>query len=321
MAKARAQGADVQLLAKIETTYGTAPTGNWRPLVASKWDGGGKKPLGYEPELGQGADAQDPFYDALNVDLNFDIHMRVREIGFWLKHLFGAPTTTGANPYTHVFTSGNELPSLSIEEGHVAITSPKYFVRTGCKLGGLQIALERMGPAKATITGMAQQVSKSNSSAGGTPVAAYAAGKFMNNALLIKKDGTALAQLTGGRLNYSSNLERVETIGRGDGLIEGADESDRTTDGNLDLRLTADMTLYDAAMTNESAMDLLFRWTTPINAAYKLDLDFGRVFVGWTQPPIPGPGGITAALDFRAAKQSSSVAMLTATLINDISAY
>lgn len=322
MTRVRAQGADVQLLAKAEATYGTAPSGNWRPVVATRSAPGGAKPLGYEAELGRGADAQDPFYDPLSVSGNLDVHMRVREIGFWLYYLFGAPTTTGAGPYTHVFSSAGELPSFSLEEGWSNLTTNAvYFLHTGCKLGGFSVDLARSGPGKMSIPMMAQNVSRATSSVGGTPVAAYAEGKFFNKALLINKDGSALAQLTGGNINFSNGLEAVETIGRGDGLVEGVDETERTATGSLNLRLTASSTLYDAAMTNESAMDLLFRWTTPINGSYKLDLDFGRCFIDWNQPDVSGPGGVSVGLNWRAAKTSSSVAMLKATLINDVASY
>lgn len=322
MTRVRAQGADVQLLGKVESTYGTAPSGNWRPLVATRIAPGASKPLGYEPELGRGADAQDPFYDPISMSGNLDVHMRVREIGWWLYFLFGAPTTTGAGPYTHVFNSAGELPSFSLQTGWSNLTTNAvYFLNTGCKLGGFSIDLARSGVAKMSMPMMAQSVSRSTSSSGGTPVTAYAEGKYFNKALLINKDGGALAQLTGGNINFSNGLEAVETIGRGDGLVEGIDETERTGNGSINLRLTADSTLYDAAMTNESAMDLLFRWTTPISGSYKLDLDFGRCFVDWTQPEVSGAGGVSVGLNWRSAKTSSSVAMLKATLINDISSY
>lgn len=192
MAKVRAQGADVELLAKVEAAYGTAPSGNWRPVVAANFSPGGAKPLGYDPELGRGADAQDPYYDPLSLNGTIEAHLRVREIGFWLYFVLGPPTTTGSGPYTHVFNSGGELPSFASQEGHKALTTPTYYLRTGGKLGGLSMDLARTGPAKISMPYIGQSVGKDTASAGGTPVAAYAEGKFFNKALLIKKDGSTL---------------------------------------------------------------------------------------------------------------------------------
>jgi hypothetical protein len=247
--------------------------------------------------------------------------MRVREIGFWLYGLFGAPVTTGADPYTHVFSSGGELPSRTIEEGHISLTTANYYLRTGCKMGGFRVDLARRGPGKMMMTGIAQNLARSTSTSGGTPVAAYAEGKFFNKALLINQDGAAMAHLVGGNINFSNGLEKVETIGRGDGLIDGADETERTGDGTLDLRLTALATQWTHAMTDEDDFALVMRWTTPINANYKLELDFGRCFLGWSHADISSPGGVVLNLPWRAAKVSSSVPLLKATLINDVSAY
>jgi hypothetical protein len=323
MAKIRAIGADVQLVTRMEATYGTPPAVEWRPVYASRFSGGGSKGLGYEPELGLGADAQDPFYDAQNVDFEMDVHIGVRRMGHWLKRLLGAPVTTGTGPYTHVFSSGGDIPSFSIEEGYPTLTTPRYYQRSGVKLGQMTIPFRRMGPAVATLTGIGQQLTKSNASIGvnGAPLAALAGGQFMMNAMTLKKDGAALPfQLTGGNLVFSNNLRRVETVGRGDGLIEGADEGDRTATGSLEMVMTSDQTLYGLAMTTETSFAFLTRWTTPIDAAFKLDLLFGRVFVSWGQPGINNPGDVGGPITWRAAKDGSNP-LLIATLINDQASY
>jgi hypothetical protein len=126
--------------------------------------------------------------------------------------------------------------------------------------------------------------------------------------------------LTGGNLVFSNNLRRVETVGRGDGLIEGADEGDRTATGSLEMVMTSDQTLYGLAMTTETSFAFLTRWTTPIDAAFKLDLLFGRVFVSWGQPGINNPGDVGGPITWRAAKDGSNP-LLIATLINDQASY
>lgn len=321
MAKIRATGADMDVLTQDESVYGTAPAGNWRRSRVTRWMGGGEKPLGYEPELGLGPEAQDPYYDPLTLDFTVGIHARMREVGMWLKRLFGPPITSGADPYTHVFSSGAEIPSFSSEEGHTKLTTARYFLRTGCKLGTMGIELSRSGPLAIELTGSGQNVSKANSSVGGTPVV-YADvnnHKLFNNRLLLRKDSVNLGYATGGRIDFSNNVEKVETIGRGDGLIQGVDEGERTAQGVVNFRLTSDLAFFDAGMATEAPFVLSFAWTTPFNAAWKLDLQFNRCFGQWTQPPAEGPGGIEGAFTWRSAKGSSNV--MIATLINDISTY
>ncbi len=62
MAKTRAYGADCILLAAFETAYGTLPADGYGRLSFKESSLGAERPLGYDPLLGQGRDAQDPFY-------------------------------------------------------------------------------------------------------------------------------------------------------------------------------------------------------------------------------------------------------------------
>ncbi|WP_422612278.1 phage tail tube protein [Magnetospirillum gryphiswaldense] len=54
---------------------------------------GAERPLGYDPLLGQGRDAQDPYYEAVKDEGDVGVPLDVRALGFWLKGLFGAPAT------------------------------------------------------------------------------------------------------------------------------------------------------------------------------------------------------------------------------------
>ncbi|MFA8444016.1 hypothetical protein [Yoonia sp.] len=48
-----------------------------------------------------------------------------------MKGAFGAPTTTGEGPYTHVYESGNcSLPSFSVEVGTPEV--PDFAMYSGC---------------------------------------------------------------------------------------------------------------------------------------------------------------------------------------------
>lgn len=62
-------------------------------------------------------------------------------IGFWLKHLIGAPTTAGVNPYTHTFqvaaSGANALPPsmlLELDLGDEILAANRYIRYTGCRI-------------------------------------------------------------------------------------------------------------------------------------------------------------------------------------------
>ncbi len=325
MAKTRAYGADAQLLAAFESTYGTAPDGSgggvYKKLSFKSSSLGGEKPLGYDPILGQGRDAQDPYYDALSVNGDIVVPVDLRAIGFWLKGLLGAADTTDNmdGTYTHVFTSGGDLPSLAIETGHTALTTPVFDMRAGTKLGGLQLDMSRTGPVNMTINGVVAQGEASAASSEDTTPGTYALARFSQGTGSIELDSTQLAAVTGGSVTFSNTLEPVETI-RDDGKIDGVDETEATAEGSITVRYSTDSTIRDA-VDAETPVTMQYGWTIPGAAGYALTLDFPRVFLPKVKQSIDGPGGVQAEYNWRAAFDASEGHMMQVTLINDVASY
>lgn len=94
MAKVRAVGADVSVRGATETVYGTAPGSGYKLLSVRSFALDSERPLGYDPLLGQGRDAADPFYEAISVNGDIGVPLDVRGLGFWLHGLFGTDTAT-----------------------------------------------------------------------------------------------------------------------------------------------------------------------------------------------------------------------------------
>lgn len=324
MAKTRAYGSDAQLLAVFETTYGTAPSGAaggvYTKLSFKEATLGAERPLGYDPLLGQGRDAQDPFYEAITDEGEFMVPLDLRGIGFWLKGLFGAPVTTDNldGTYTHVFTSGGTLPSLTFEVGHPALTTPKFYRHTGAKLDSLAFDMARTGPANATIGVVAQGETSPAAAVDASP-ATLALRRFSQGSGTIKVGGSQLANVTGGRLSFSNNLERVETI-RADGLIDGADETEATAEGSVDVRFSTDTTIT-AAVDAETPVALEYGYTIPGSEGYALKFALPRVFLPKKKNELRGPGGVQVTYDWRAASDPVAGHMLEVTLVNDKASY
>lgn len=309
---ARAYGANAQLLGKSESTYGTAATGDYAklPFVSIKY--GAEQGLIASDVLGQGRDPASPSRDVIKVEPEIVVPVDVVNFGQWLTWLLGAPDTTGVDPdYTHTWVSGGtSLPSASLEIGHPEI--PRYFMESGVRPDRMQIEFRRSGPANATITCVAQGEASAGTSGGGTPTEATLT-RFSQFQGSIKKDGSALANVTGGRIAYSNNLERIETI-RADGKIDGADPTIASLTGSIDVRF-ADMTLVDAA-TNGTAIELEFAFT--ISATRKLVITAHEVYLPQPSRQISGPGGVQASFDWQAAKDAGLGKMMTVVLANNV---
>jgi hypothetical protein len=91
----RTYGANAQLLGQFESVYGTAPLTDFIkfPFISSQL--GSEQGLIESDLLGQGRDPAQPMRDVINVEGDVVVPVDLRYIGYWLRALFGAPTTTG----------------------------------------------------------------------------------------------------------------------------------------------------------------------------------------------------------------------------------
>jgi len=429
MAKTRAYGADAQLLGAFEATYGTPPDGSggdvYVKLPFKSADIGAERPLGYDPLLGQGSDAQDPYYEGVTDEGSIVVPIDLRAFGWWLKAVFGDPVSTGVkatgtisfadNPdaddtitlngtvwtfvsgtptgnqteiqgtvvqtidqlisdldgsvdaeiakcsysretgteiltvefdtvgttgntftlaasadtvsgttltgggYDHVFTSGEDLPSLVHEVGHTKLATPEYSRNFGGKAETLSFEMARTGPANATIGMVYQGESTPVAAADPSPIE-YVLRRFNQGSGTIKLNGSQVASITGGRLNFSNNLDRIDSI-RDDGLIDGVDETERVPDGSVDIRYSADNSAIRDAGKAESPASMEYGYTIPGADLFKISFDLPRVFFPRKKQPIEGPGGIQATYEWKASKDASAGYALQVTLHNDVEDY
>jgi len=91
---ARARGANAVMALAFETTYGTPPGSGFKkvPFVSSQL--GEQQDLIASDLLGYGRDPQQPARDVINNDGDVVVPLDLRNFGYWLKLLFGSPTTT-----------------------------------------------------------------------------------------------------------------------------------------------------------------------------------------------------------------------------------
>lgn len=313
---ARAQGARAQFALGFETIYGTPPAAThfWRmPFVSSNL--GADQPLLSSDLLGYGRDPLAPVKDAITAEGDVVVPVDMRFFGVWLKALFGDPTTTDdGGVYTHVFHSGGwTLPSFAAEIGMPEV--PHYAMNSGCVANSLQLSMARSGLITATVNIISQGEAKASTSAAGAlnEMSLTRFGAF-NGA--VKRNGTLLGNLTSADLNYSNNLERIETI-RDDGKIDGADPAQAALTGNMNVRF-ADSVLYDQATAGDPC-EIEFSYT--LSATAKLSIVAHAVYLPKPKISIEGPGGIQAGFAWQAAKAASPARMATVTLINDVPDY
>lgn len=312
---ARAYGANAQLLAAFETTYGTPPVSGFRkmPFVSSTL--GSEQGLIASDLLGYGRDPLAPMRYVIAAGGDIVVPIDLRNFGHWLKLAFGAPTTiedTGV--FTHEFRSGSyNLPSLAVEIGMPEV--PAYFMSAGIRANTLSFNMQRSGAANATLACIAQGETKTTSSAAGSPTE-QALVRFNQFQGEVRRDGQLLGNVTGAEASYANNLDRIETL-RADGKIAGADPTIAALTGTLEVRF-ADTTLIDAA-TNGTAIELEFSYRIDDDNLFKLTAH--AVYLPKPKLSIQGPGGVLASFAWQAARDAVLGRMCTAILINDVASY
>jgi len=114
MGKQRAYGADATLKAVRETQYGGATTGSVRALDFKTADLSSSIPLGDDPLLGRGRNAQDPYRGLVTDEGQIEIPFDLQGTGWWMTALFGDPVTTPQAATGRITFADNPSPGATI---------------------------------------------------------------------------------------------------------------------------------------------------------------------------------------------------------------
>ena len=311
----RAYGWNAQLLIAEESEYGVMPDTGYRqiPFISSSLDS--EQNLLSSNVLGLGRDPTQPFQDVINVDGDMAVPVDVRNIGVWLKAIFGEPTTTVADGvYTHAFESGKiAIPSYSLEVGLPEV--PQFIRFLGVRANSIAFNFQRSGEAQVTLNLMAQCEKGSTTAIDAAPDV-YKYTRVSQFQGYIKSGGEFLANITAASATYSNNLEKIETI-RNDGLVEAIDLGVASLSGSISARYGDNILLDKAREGTPVDVELGYQLTDTM----KLVIECHEVYLPKPKRSIDGPNGIECSYDFQGAKSEELGHMMTIKLINDVESY
>ena len=272
-------------------------------------------------------DRSRPKAGAGNVDVsgNLNVEMAPEHVGFYLRHVLGAPVTTGASaPYTHTFRPKALPVGLIVEKDWTgAGISSKVEQFLGCRVSQATIDIPQEGAATLSL-----QVQGANYTIGTAPIdaslgdtghtgwfapdcAVLLAGSPVTNVKSVQF--TINNNLDGGRYTLGTSGERVD-------LPEGfADVTGQVT-------AIVDTTLFSAYIDKAAArtdtpleVTLTFGAGTGASAGNeKLSLKLDHATIALATPPINSPGGTEVTFTFTGFKSGSTDKGLVAVLLSPL---
>lgn len=300
----------------FESTFGQDPgTPDLKKLPINSSSLSRKIELEENPAMQGSRSMSEPFQGLNDVGGSLDLPLWVEQIGFALRAMFGAPNTTGAGPYTHVFKEGPDQPSMVIEQGYPEI--PQYQKFNGCKVNGwsMNVSSDQIG-INTTLDILGASEGFAAASIDATPTD-FAEDRFLFRNAAIQQGGVNLANCTNFDFNIGFNLDEKYSIGGGGNrgsLTEGA----MSIDGNLSI-LFENMTLLNLAIAGtKTTLRLTFT-----QGANSLDLYFPVVkFTVKTPDLSQSKAGVMVDLGWKASYDGvTENSAIVATLINNESAY
>lgn len=311
----RARGERTFLAGAFESTEKTAPGSGYSFLSYSQNSLGLTRPLVQDDIVGT-RDPGEHDIDIATINGDVQIPMDVHAIGWWLKLLLGAPSTTDASGvYTHVYESGAwSLPSASFEAQKPDV--PSYEMFRGVRAERMRYSMQRGGWVNSTVSLIGQAAdAPGGTTSAGSPTS-YDLTRLVQAQGKMQIGGSDYADVVQCDFDYANNLDQVGTV-TGDEFIGGLDPMRAALSLSLRIRFATE-TLFNAARAGTPvAVNLIHQ----IDADNMLTLAMPRVFLDVPNRPVTGAGGIEATFSAMTSRDTDGSAMLTATLINDVSAY
>ena len=313
----QAKGARAKVVIDFESVYNTDPeTPAGKILNINSSNLSGSQSLNTAGTIRGNRNPAEPFRGNTSVGGATVVPVDLIGIGYILKALFGAPTTTNASAdYTHVFKPGDEQPSLVVEQQFPDIGV--YAKYNGCKASRFSISVGGDGELTASLDwlGAKETISSSAYDESATAIALVRFGNFQAS---LEEGGSLLAIATSVDLTIDMGLDGDTYVIGGQGFRGAINEGIIGISGTV-RALFQNNTLLNKAV-NGTPTSLKITFTKAANKA--LEIFLPEVVYERKTPGIEGPRGILIELPFQAYYSSNgdNTAIKT-TLKNQIASY
>ncbi len=306
------QGSSVEAVIGFETAYGVPDTTGFKISFAPTSNASTTQAINSSSVINGNASPSQPFLGFKDGVVSFTVPVDDKAFSYWLKGLFGSPTTTGASPYTHTYKVDTTIPSMFIEINHTDASGGLFYMTSGIGLNTLSFSLGGDGELLATIEGIAKDTAKTTATA-------------VTTLITDVTDGIKFGQFTAGitgitkaktfDLNYSNNIDSDTYVIDGTGSRGGIPKGIADIGGSFTALFEDDTLFATSRAFDDVALDVTLTSGTSV---LKFDMEENK-FDAVSNSEISSPSGLQASINFQSFYSSGANATaLQVELTNDI---
>lgn len=307
----QAKGSKVRLLLDYETSFGVegTPAALIMPVNEIGLEGGQAK---ISPKTLRGnRNPYKPFSG--NIDASGPIVVPVDYIAFWywLKLMFGDPSTTGTGPYVHEFTVGDDMPSAVLEKQFT--DNGSYWKYNGCKIASWNISFGGDGELISTFNVIGMKENDPSGTAYDAAPTAVSLGRLNNFQASVEEGGASSDEIISLDLTIDFGLDGEQRAIGSEGARTSIPEGIIEISGSFTAQYNDDTLTAKGANDTETSLKITLTSGTNI-----LEIDIQELEYERFKTIVNGPQGVQQTTNiFPFYDNGADASVVVVTLTND----
>lgn len=259
-----------------------------------------------------------------DVSGNLNVELAPETIGFFLRHVLGAPVTTGASaPYTHTFRPKALPTGLIVERDWTANIASKVEHFLGCRVGQATIDIPQEGAATLSMQLQGAKYAIASAVLDASLADPGHTGWFAPDCT-VKVGGSTVTTLKSVQFTINNNMDGSRYALGGGGERMDSPEGFADVSGSVTAIVSTDLFsgyIDKAVARTDTALEVIFTFGNGLggsagNENLSIKLDHAQIELA--TPPITSPGGMEVSFTFTGYKSGSTDKGLLAVLLSPL---
>lgn len=272
------------------------------------------------------SDRSRPRPGAGNYDIsgNLNVELAPETVGFFLRHVLGAPTTTGASaPYTHTFRPTALPTGLIVEKDWTDNIASKVEHFLGCRVGQATIDIPQEGAATLSMQLQGAKYAIADAVLDASLADPGHTGWFAPDCT-VKVGGSTVTTVKSVQFTVNNNMDGGRyALGSGGERID-LPEGFADVTGSVTAIVSTDLFsgyIDKAVARTDTALEVILTFGNGLggsagNENLSIKLDHAQIELA--TPPITSPGGMEVSFTFTSYKSGSTDKGMVAVLLSPL---